>query len=48
VNQNSGAQNTTVNTGSGSSGSVTYPGGQGYSGSVNFGAGSGSWSVRSR
>jgi hypothetical protein len=39
------AQGTTVNTGAGSSGSITYPGAAGYSGSVNFGAGSGAWTM---
>lgn len=45
VNCTSGAQGTTINTGSGSSGSITYPGGGGYSGSVNYGSGSGIWSM---
>lgn len=48
INQQSGASGTTVNTGPGSSGSITYPGGSGYQGSVNYGAGSGTWTMAPR
>lgn len=48
VNQQQGAQNTTVNANTGSSGTITYPQGSGYQGSVNFQAGAGNWSMRGR